>query len=250
MSALIPIREHAGKQAVSGRELHAFLELGRDYTTWFKKMTGYGLVEGTDYLTISGEVARQGRGTVERIDHALTLDAAKEIAMIQRTEKGKQARAYFIEVEKRYRAGAVALPQTYAEALRELADQAEKNATLAAQIEQDAPKVLFADSVATSKSTILVGELAKILKGNGVEIGATRLFEKLREDGYLIKREGSDRNMPTQRSMELGLFKIKETSITHSDGHVSISKTPKVTGKGQQYFINRYAPKRHLRAAA
>lgn len=111
---------------------------------------------------------------------------------------------------------------------------------LEAKVKQDAPKVLFADSVATSNTTILVGELAKILKGNGVDIGATRLFARLREDGYLIRRQGSDWNMPTQRSMDLGLFEIKETAVTHSDGHVSVNKTPKVTGKGQAYFVDRY----------
>lgn len=108
------------------------------------------------------------------------------------------------------------------------------------QIEKMKPKALFADSVATSKSTVLIGELAKILRGNGVDIGATRLFRWMREHGYLINRKGSDWNMPTQRSMNLGLFKIKETTINHSNGTTSISKTPKVTGKGQQYFINKF----------
>lgn len=111
---------------------------------------------------------------------------------------------------------------------------------LAAQAKADAPKVLFADSVSVSHTTILVGELAKILRGNGVEIGQNRLFKVLRQRGYLISRNGSDRNMPTQRAMDLGLFEIKETAITHSDGHVSVSKTPKVTGKGQVYFVNRF----------
>lgn len=140
-----------------------------------------------------------------------------------------------------YAAPAPQLPQSYAEALRELAATVEQNAALEAKVAEDAPKVLFADSVATSDTTILVGDLAKILRGNGVQVGANRLFAMLREDGYLIRRQGADWNMPTQRAMELGLFKVKETAITHSDGHVSISKTPKVTGKGQAYFVNRYA---------
>jgi anti-repressor protein len=97
---------------------------------------------------------------------------------------------------------------------------------------------LFAGAVATSKTDILVGELAKILHQNGINIGQNRLFERLRNDGYLIRRKGSDYNMPTQRAMKLGLFRIKETSITHSDGHITVSKTPKVTGKGQIYFVN------------
>lgn len=102
------------------------------------------------------------------------------------------------------------------------------------------PKMLFADVVSASDSTILIGDLAKILKQNGHPIGQKRLFCWMREQGYLIKRAGADYNSPTQRAMELGLFKIKETAISHSDGHVSVSKTTKVTGKGQQYFINKF----------
>lgn len=100
------------------------------------------------------------------------------------------------------------------------------------------PKVNFANAVATSHTSILVGDLAKLLKQNGVEIGANRLFEWLRENGYLIKRRGADWNMPTQKSMDLGLFEIKESTVNNPDGSVRINKTPKVTGYGQQYFIN------------
>ena len=134
-------------------------------------------------------------------------------------------------------------PDVMIAALTELKSERAKRAELEAARELDAPKVLFADSVAASHTSILVGDLAKILKGNGLDIGANRLFEKLRTDGYLIRRQGTDWNMPTQRSMELGLFEIKETAISHSDGHVSINKTPKVTGKGQQYFIERFLAK-------
>lgn len=108
-----------------------------------------------------------------------------------------------------------------------------------AQIEEMTPKAVFADAVRASKSSILIGELAKILRQNGVEMGQNRLFEWLRRNGYLISRAGSDRNMPTQRAVEMGLLEIKETTICHSDGRTSISKTPKVTGKGQIYFVNK-----------
>ena len=108
------------------------------------------------------------------------------------------------------------------------------------RIEEMKPKEIFADAVSTSTDTILVGKLAKILRQNGINIGQNRLFKWLRDNGYLIKRNGADYNMPTQYSMDLGLFKIKETAITHSDGHVTINKTPKVTGKGQIYFINKF----------
>ena len=107
------------------------------------------------------------------------------------------------------------------------------------QIEELKPKALFADAVAASDGTCLVGELAKMMRQNGVQIGQNRLFEKLRQDGYLGKT-GSNYNVPTQRAMEMGLFRIKETSITHSDGHITVQRTAKVTGKGQQYFINRF----------
>lgn len=122
----------------------------------------------------------------------------------------------------------------------QLKEEKEQRKQLEAKVEQDKPKVLFADSVSASKSSILVGELAKILKQNGVDTGQFRLFAWLRENGYLIKREGSDYNMPTQKSAEMGLFEVKQTIITHSDGHITTNKTPKVTGKGQVYFVNKF----------
>ena len=136
--------------------------------------------------------------------------------------------------------GGYQLPKDYPSALRALADTAEK--LLASETENQAnrPKVLFADAVSTAKTSILVGELAKLLKQNGVDIGQNRLFGWLRENGFLIRRNGSDFNMPTQKSMDLGLFEIKETVVSHADGHTSVNKTPKVTGKGQQYFVQRF----------
>ncbi|MEY1631290.1 phage antirepressor KilAC domain-containing protein [Streptococcus pyogenes] len=130
--------------------------------------------------------------------------------------------------------------------LQKLKEEREAKKLLEAQIEADRPKVLFADAVSASHTFILVGELAKLLKQNGVNIGATRLFTWLRKHGYLIKRNGRDWNMPTQKSVELGLIRVKETSITHSDGHITVSKTPLVTGKGQQYFINKFLNQEYL----
>ncbi|MGI6649875.1 MAG: phage antirepressor [Bacillota bacterium] len=129
-------------------------------------------------------------------------------------------------------------PDSWIKLLTALKEERQEKARLQLQAAQDKPKVVFADAVSASDGTILIGELAKILKGNGIEIGQNRLFERLRQDGFLIKRKGTDYNAPTQKAMELGLFKVKETAITHSDGHVTISKTTKVTGKGQQYFVN------------
>ena len=121
-----------------------------------------------------------------------------------------------------------------------LKEEQEKTKALTQKIASDAPKVLFADSVAASDTSILVGELAKIIKQNGVNIGQNRLFECLRGKGYLISRKGTDRNMPTQKAMDLGLFEIKERAINNPDGSVRVTKTVKVTGKGQQYFVNKF----------
>ena len=134
-------------------------------------------------------------------------------------------------------------PDSWIKVLTALKEERAAKERLQLEATENKPKVIFADAVSVSEGIILIGELAKILKGNGIEIGQNRLFEKLRQDGYLIKRKGSDYNAPTQRAMELGLFRIKETAITHSDGHVTISKTTKVTGKGQQYFINLFLGK-------
>lgn len=134
-------------------------------------------------------------------------------------------------------------PDTMIAVLTEYKRERAERIRLTEQAKKDAPKVLFADSVAASDTTILIGELAKVLKQNGFDAGQNRLFRTLRGEGYLIQRAGCDYNMPTQKSMELGLFTIKETAITHADGHVTVSKTPKVTGKGQVYFVNRYCCK-------
>ena len=131
-------------------------------------------------------------------------------------------------------------PDTIIQLATELKEEREKRKALETRVKRDRPKVLFADSVAASKTSILVGELAKLLKQNGVEMGQIRMFQWLRDQGYLIRRQGTDFNMPTQRAMELGLFEIKETAVAHSDGHTTITKTPKVTGKGQAYFVNKF----------
>lgn len=137
-------------------------------------------------------------------------------------------------------------PDTLIKLATTLKEEQEKRKALESKVEIDRPKVLFADAVSTSKTAILVGDMAKLLKQNGVDIGQKRLFQWLRDNGYLIKQQGASWNMPTQYSMDKGLFEVKETTITHSDGHISISKTVKVTGKGQVYFINKFLKKEEL----
>ena len=217
---------------VSGRQLHEALDVKTKYADWFNRMIDYGFAENQDFLLLKNE-QQTGRGGHNKVDHIIKLDMAKEIAMIQRTERGKQVRQYFIQVEKDFNS-----PEKIMARALLMADK--KVHKLEAQIEADRPKVLFAEAVSASHTSILVGELAKLLKQNGVDMGANRLFNWLRAHGYLIKRNGRDWNMPTQKSVEMGLIRVKETSITHADGHITVSKTPLVTGKGQQYFINKF----------
>ncbi|MTB36492.1 phage antirepressor KilAC domain-containing protein [Streptococcus uberis] len=224
---------------VSARDLHKGLEVKSKYNDWLKRMLDYGFSEGIDYIAITQKkVTAQGNQS-EFIEHVFNLDAAKEIAMIQRNDKGKEVRKYFIQVEKDFNS-----PEKIMARALLMADK--KVHKLEAQIEADKPKVIFADAVSASHTSILVGDLAKLISQNGYKIGANRLFSWLRENGYLISRKSSSWNMPTQKSMDLKLFEIKETNIQHADGHISINKTPKVTGKGQQYFINKFLDRKYI----
>ena len=221
---------------ISGRELHEVLEVKTKYKDWFPRMVEYGFVEDVDYTPLIFEHPQNKQPT---IDHALKLDMAKEIAMIQRNEKGKQVRQYFIEVEKEYNSPEKIMARALNIANKQLETLTLVNKQQEQQIKELQPKALFAESVEASKTSILIGELAKILKQNGVDTGQNKLFERLREEGYLMKG-GSSRNLPTQKAMELGLFEIKESVHNNPDGSIRVNKTTKVTGKGQIYFINKY----------
>ena len=238
MNGLIKINmDSSDRPTVSGRELHEALGIQTPYRVWFPRMCEYGFAENADYTPYIF-VHPQNKQSIT--DHQLTIDMAKEICMIQRSEKGKACRRYFLEVEKNWNSPEAVMSRALKIADRKLIEAQNHVLALETKIEQDKPKVLFADSVSASSTSILVGELAKLLGQNGVETGQKRLFAWLREHGYLIKRQGSDYNMPTQKSMEMGLFEVKENVIIHSDGHSSVTKTPKVTGKGQVYFINKF----------
>lgn len=219
---------------VSARQLHQTLDVKKRFSAWFEQNIK-GFVEGYDFTGVPGGTpVKGGNGNIQYLDdYVLTLDTAKHLAMLSKTEKGQEVRAYFIQVEKDFNS-----PEKIMARALLMADK--KVHQLEAKIEADRPKVLFAEAVSASHSSILVGELAKLLKQNGVDMGANRLFNWLRAHGYLIKRNGRDWNMPTQKSVEMGLIRVKETSITHADGHITVSKTPLVTGKGQQYFINKF----------
>ena len=221
------------EQVISGRALHMFLDIETPYTMWFERMLQYGFCNGKDFLTKMLE-SHGGRPST---DHIIKLDMAKELCMLARNEKGKQARQYFLEVEREWNS-----PEKVMARALKLADLKIKEITeLAAEqtkaLEAAKPKCIFADAVATAKTSILIGDLAKLIKQNGYDIGQKRLFAWLRENGYLIKN-GSSKNSPTQRAMDMALFEIKETTVVLPNESTKITKTTKVTGKGQIYFVN------------
>lgn len=242
MNDLITINYDTENPTVSARELHEGLEIKTAFKDWFPRMAEYGFEIGKDFNPLKNEQVRiEGSREVTRelLDYQISVDMAKQICMIQRTEKGRQYRQYFLDLEKAWNTP----EQIFARALK-MADRTidslkHQNEGLLEDVKRMKPKEIFADAVACSQTSILVGDLAKILKQNGVNTGQKRLFEMLRNEGFLIKG-GSSKNMPTQRSMEMGLFEVKESTISNPDGSMRVTKTTKVTGKGQQYFVNRF----------
>jgi len=234
MQQIIPIgkSDFAGcpKQTVNARELHAFLDSKQDFSTWIKaRIAEYDFVEHQDFVLFHNFMEK-GR---PRIEYFITLDMAKELSMVERTAKGKQARQYFIDCEKRAQA-VPQIPQTLSEALRLAADLADEKATLLAEQQRNAPKVAFAEAVSNANDTILIRDLAKVLKQNGIDIGEKRLFAWLRANGYLTLQ-----NMPMQRAMDMGLFWVSESVIALPDGD-RVRLTTRVTGKGQMYFLDKF----------
>lgn len=233
-------------QTISARELHERLEVRYDFKRWteynFKDFS-----EGVDYfgghIDVSGN---QYGGQQSILDYRLSVDMAKHLCLMSKTEKGKMCREYLIAIQKAWNTPEQVMARALKIADRQIESLRNMNNALSEDVNRMKPKEVFADAVAASHSSILIGELAKILRQNGIDTGEKRLFAWMRQQGYLIRRKGTDYNMPTQRSMELKLFEVKETVISHADGHTSISKTTKVTGKGQQYFINKFLGKQEL----
>ncbi len=235
---LIPINYDMEQPTVSARDLHSGLAINTRFNDWFSRMTEYGFESGKDFYSKMSKTSETGGRPA--VDYQISVDMAKQICMIQRSEKGKQYRQYFIDLEKAWNTP----EQVMARALK-LADKTidtlkEDNKKLIEENEKMKPKVIFADAVRASSSSILIGDLAKLLRQNGVDIGQKRLFEYLRNHGYLIKRKGSDWNMPTQKSMNMGLFEIKESTHIDGNGCNIVTRTPKATGKAQIYFVNKF----------
>lgn len=238
MNEIISINYDSEQPTVLGRDLHEALEVSTRYNDWFPRMCEYGFEEGKDYCSFLSNRS-DGMAGKPRTDHQLTIPMAKEICMLQRSDKGKEFRRYFIKIEEQWNTPEAVMSRALKLANKKLEEIKHINIKLVEKVEQDKPKVLFADAVETADTSILVGDLAKLIKQNGIDIGQKRLFNWLRERGYLVK-SGNSRNMPTQKSMELKLFEVKERTISNPDGSVRITKTTKVTGKGQQYFINKF----------
>ena len=269
MTELIKITEHNGQRAVSARELHHVLGSKQEFANWIKsRIEKYGFIENQDYQVFDNFIKNPDGGRPLK-EYALSIDMAKEIAMVEGNERGRQVRQYFIKCERELRQAALPSYQINdpierakrwikeQETTKQLALENRmltevnkqkdeqivmQEATIEQQAEQikaDAPKVLFSKAVETSQRSCLVSELAKILKQNGIEMGQNRLFEWLRKKGYLCKH-GQMYNQPTQMAMEKGLFEIKQTTINKPDGSILVSSTTKVTGRGQIYFVNKF----------
>lgn len=239
MNELINITLNENQEPVTtARKLHEALGISQRFSRWVENNFVL-FTEGQDYNKCTLVTVVNNGAKRELEDYTISLMMAKHLSMMTRTPKGFEVRDYFIQVEKDFNS-----PEKIMARALLMADK--KVHKLEAQIEADRPKVLFADAVSASKSSCLIGELAKILKQNGINIGQNKLFQWLRANGYLISRRGESWNQPTQKSMQLGLFELKKTAINHSDGHTTTNVTPKVTGKGQQYFINKFLNQEYL----
>lgn len=232
---LIPINYDGEQPTVSARDLHEGLGIKTAFKDWFPRMAEYGFEPEKDFSSKMSE----STGGRPAIDYQISVDMAKQICMIQRSEKGKLYRQYFIDLEKAWNTPEQVMARALKLADRTIDTLKEENKKLVEDNERMRPKEIFADAVSASNSSILIGDLAKLLRQNGVDTGQKRLFEQLRNEGYLMKT-GSSRNMPKQKYVENGFFQIKETVISNPDGSVRMTKTTKVTGKGQQYFLNKY----------
>lgn len=241
MNELLKINYETEQPTVSARELYEGLEIKTAFKDWFPRMAAYGFEENQDFILVAQKRATNNPKNPVAIynDYQISVDMAKQICMIQRSEKGKLYRQYFIDLEKAWNTPEQVMARALKLADRTIDTLKEDNKKLIDENERMKPKEIFADAVSASTSSILIGDLAKLLRQNGVDTGQKRLFEQLRNEGYLMKT-GSSRNMPTQRYVADGLFQIKETVISNPDGSVRMTKTTKVTGKGQQYFLNKY----------
>ena len=219
---------------VSARELHEKLKIGTRFNDWFPRMCEYGFVEGQDFYSKMSKTSEIGGRPIT--DYEISVDMAKEICMIQRTPEGREVRLYLIDLEKAWNTPELVMARGLKAAQAMIEQKDEQIKLLTADNKRMKPKEVFADAVTASDSAILIRDLAKLIKQNGHEIGEKRLYKWMREHGYIIKHS----TQPTQKAMELGLFEVIERTIQRADKSPQVTSTTKVTGKGQQYFINKF----------
>lgn len=219
-------------QTISARELHEMLNVETPFHKWFPRMCEYGFTEGQDFWTKMSE----STGGRPATDYDISIDMAKEICMIQRTPEGKKVRLYLIDLEKAWNTPELVMARGLKAAQRMIEEKDEKIKLLTADNERMKPKEVFADAVTASDSSILVRELAKMIRQNGVDIGEKRLYGWMREHGYIVQKSTE----PTQKAMEMGLFERIVRTIQKGDALPMEKCTTKVTGKGQQYFLNKF----------
>ena len=219
---------------VSARDLHEKLNIGTQFNHWFPRMCEYGFIEGNDFWPKMTKTSETGGRPAT--DYAISIDMAKEICMIQRTPEGKKVRLYLIDLEKAWNTPELVMARGLKAAQQMIEQKDEQIKLLTADNERMKPKEIFADAVTASDSAILIRDLAKLIKQNGHDIGEKRLYKWMREKGYIIKHS----TQPTQKAMELGLFEVIERTIQRADKSPQVTSTTKVTGKGQQYFINKF----------
>ena len=237
MNNLIKVNHKSDRQTVSARDLWEFLDKPHgEFMKWFKRYVEYGFIENIDFRVID-RLVENPKGGRPATDYEITVDMGKELAMLQKTEKGKMARQYFIELEKKWNSPESVMARALKMADARMVEYKENVMQLEGQIENDKPKVLFAEAVENSDDVILVKEMALILTQQGFKIGQNQLFQYLRDNEFLCKREGDMYHLPTKRYEDI--FKVTKRTVQNSNGSI-VKNTPKITGKGQMYFIKRF----------
>ena len=235
MTELIKVQERDGEQLVSGRELHKFLEVATPYKKWFDRMSEYGFIENKDYLTVDKNVHGQNGQIMpqKEVNHLMKISMAKEISMLQRNEKGKEARSYFIKCEEAWNSDEIVMARALSIQNKKILGYKEKIDVLETKIEGDAQRVSFAETIEKASDCLLVREFSKLIATEGIHLGEKKLYRWFREKGFILKNSTE----PTQTAVQKGLFKVAERVVKAVTGDI-ISTTTRITGKGQVYFLD------------
>ena len=234
MTELIKVQERDGEQLVSGRELHQFLEVATPYKKWFDRMSEYGFIENKDYLTVDKNVHGQNGQIMpqKEVNHLMKISMAKEISMLQRNEKGKEARMYFIKCEEAWNCDEAIVSRALSIQNKRILEYKEKIDVLERKIDSDAQRVSFAETIEKSSDCLLVREFSKVIANEGINLGEKKLYKWFREKGFILKNSTE----PTQRAVTMGLFKVAERVVKAVTKDI-VTKTTRITGKGQIYFL-------------